>query len=348
MRHSLNHPPWGRSRTGGAGLAWTLVGFAILLAVLMHGILGFYQEKRLQAEYGPENVIHIESDGLFRGVIYLADSSEQVSFKDPLLRQVYLVLLAFLWLAGLFLALRIRHKIRALARKSEQDLREQAERAIHDLKTPLSALKMVAEYPDGPNANLVPILQRAADRVEQIIQDLERRALASPEVFDRTPFLLVDTVQSIVTELRWNKKFNAIGFKIQPPSEPITAQGLPRAELERHLMNLLTNAMESCLETANQSHPGLIEIDFKMLSRGGVSIEIKDNGAGLTRESEHKFFQRGFSLKKGRLRGRGLYFARKFAESFGGRILLRPREDQRGAIAEFHIPKEHISIAQAR
>nr|HQU58523.1 ATP-binding protein [Saprospiraceae bacterium] len=107
--------------------------------------------------------------------------------------------------------------------------------------------------------------------------------------------------------------------------------------LVRHIIdNLLSNAIK-------YSPPGRpVEVALKN-EAGKLSIQVKDEGPGLSPEDMERVFQKGISLSAKPTsgessRGEGLYLARRFARAMGGQITVKSKPGQ-GAVFSAQFPK---------
>jgi signal transduction histidine kinase len=104
-----------------------------------------------------------------------------------------------------------------------------------------------------------------------------------------------------------------------------------RVQLQLVLINLLTNAIEAHLATADR--PRNIAIRLAAQKDRGVVLEVSDNGAGMTREDMARAFDPFFTTKSNGA-GLGLSLCRIVVEAHGGRIWASRGEDHG---ATFHV-----------
>ena len=114
-----------------------------------------------------------------------------------------------------------------------------------------------------------------------------------------------------------------------------------RVQLQRVLINLFTNAMESLEATPNRQHRMLVTT--KALEDGSVLLEITDNGIGITPEQMAHIFDAFFTTKATGT-GLGLTLCRTVVEEHGGR-LWASHGGTHGATFSMRLPASSLSYA---
>jgi len=119
---------------------------------------------------------------------------------------------------------------------------------------------------------------------------------------------------------------------------------LPPVSVDRHqimqiLVNLVSNAKHA-LEAAQQEKRELVvaidEVD------GGVRIEVRDNGVGITRENLAKVFNHGFTTKK-KGHGFGLHNCANAAQQMDGSLTAYSDGPGTGASFVLRMPVEYAN-----
>nr|BFE60063.1 HAMP domain-containing sensor histidine kinase [Dactylosporangium thailandense] len=180
----------------------------------------------------------------------------------------------------------------------------------HQLRTPLTALLLALEsalrdpQPDprrlrAAAANALRRAERLRDTVEELL-DLARDTHVSAEPLDVAGLLAG-------ARERWHGEFAARGRRLVLPSLPrLPVVPASNAAARQILDVLLANALAHGAGTATVAVTEL---------GPGVSIEVGDEGPGITGDPERVFARRA--------RGIGLSLARSLAEAEGGRLLVR-------------------------
>jgi signal transduction histidine kinase len=105
---------------------------------------------------------------------------------------------------------------------------------------------------------------------------------------------------------------------------------LDRHALYRAILNLVTNAIDACLE----SERGNIVILKSKLQAGYVLLTVEDNGVGMSPETQKRVAERFFTTKQSSGTGLGLAVTKKIAEKLGGVLEI---ESTLGRGSAFHI-----------
>jgi Mg2+-importing ATPase len=198
--------------------------------------------------------------------------------------------------------------------------------AAHELRTPLAALRLTGESAlragktEGYEEAIGGMLEEA-ERVGRVIEQLLLLARAESgqlPVRSRTVTVgeLVGPVLETLRVLAESKGQSVVG-----PEDPEVIVWADADLFRIVLENLLANAIQ-------HSPPGsTIEIQARRLERGGVAVEVVDDGPGLMPDEEEKVFLRfvrGRGAPSGGT-GLGLPMARWAAEAFGGKLVFERR-----------------------
>ena len=227
----------------------------------------------------------------------------------------------------------IRETSRSLNRMRERVMNSMEERdrmlaaLRHDLRTPLTRLKLWAEEAEPENVRL-----RLLENVRQI-QDMAAQGIELAESLSpREPWAMLDlrafveTVSDDYAEEGRNVTLKGDDRRMQ--SQPLTIRTRPLC-LRRCLSNLIENA----LKYAGEAEVALVS------DERGVCIEVCDHGPGIQPELLEKVFEPWFRVESSRNRrtggsGLGLTIARNMAGFSGASLSLcnRPEGGLRASI----------------
>jgi len=120
-----------------------------------------------------------------------------------------------------------------------------------------------------------------------------------------------------------------------------------RVQIQRVLINLLTNAIESLGPTRGRSElmtrdrPRRIAIRSMPLDGKNVLVEISDTGVGIPPEKMPRIFDAFFTTKSTGT-GLGLSLCRTIVEEHGGRLWASSGEEH-GATFHLQLPRSNLS-----
>jgi two-component system, NtrC family, nitrogen regulation sensor histidine kinase NtrY len=214
--------------------------------------------------------------------------------------------------------------------------RDAARALAHDLKNPLTAMRMALgrltrpERSDAAVGEALALLQDELDvliRMSQTFSEFAR--LPDPE---RRLVELAPLVRDVARLYEPESLPTRITVEIE--REAVVLGDVD--QLRRALGNLVKNAVEAS-RAAGQT--GAINVRLAAArDPGEVSLIVRDDGVGLAAPIEGAALMRGLtSAKPGADRGLGLPIAHKIAHDHGGRIRLAPATP-RGAEAVLELP----------
>ena len=232
-----------------------------------------------------------------------------------------LVLIAGLGVAGHLLSGRSIRPAAAALQQQEVLLAETA----HDLRTPVAALRALAEAALGnpeQRADLLPRTVRLAARMGSIIDDLLVRArlAAGVEQLTLQPVWLDQLVAGVVEETQTG------GAQVTLTAAPTKVNADP-ALLQRAVGNLLDNAVRYGRQPGQEA---VVHITV-----AGGTVTVADHGPGIDPEAAGDAFDRFSST--GGSSGLGLSIVRWVVQSHGGTLSVY-NADEGGAIFELSLP----------
>ncbi|RED60602.1 sensor histidine kinase [Cohnella phaseoli] len=188
---------------------------------------------------------------------------------------------------------------------------------VHQMKTPLSVIRLTMEQEDDPRS--ASVLEEA-DRMEKGLETVLYAARL--ETFDRDFRVESVSLKTICENAIRDNKRLFIGSKVYPDLQvdPALLVESDAKWLGFLIGQIVTNAVKYSAE----SHE---KVTFFSFLRGSEAVlEIRDRGIGIPPEDIKRVFQPFFTGDNGRKfresTGMGLYFAREIAERLGHRIEL--------------------------
>ncbi|MDX6524550.1 MAG: hypothetical protein QOI43_61 [Gaiellales bacterium] len=231
--------------------------------------------------------------------------------------------------------------------RAERDDADRARRNLiasvsHDLRTPLTSLRLLVEAIDdgvlaGPEET-AEALRRAKQHVatlSTLVDDLFE--LARLEAGDISWTLsqvgVAELIDETVEAFRPQAEQKGLVLSECVPSDVAPVRGNPE-KLQRVLYNLMQNAVR------HTPQDGTVTLRAER-DDGFVRIEVADDGEGIpSDQAEHvfeRFFRGGDGARNGTGAGLGLSISRAIVEAHGGRIWIEPGE-QRGTRVVFTVP----------
>jgi signal transduction histidine kinase len=231
--------------------------------------------------------------------------------------------------------------------RSERDDADRARRNLvasvsHDLRTPLTSLRLLVEAIDdgvveGP-AETADALRRAKGYVttlSTLVDDLFE--LARLEAGDISWTLsqvgVAELIDETVEAFRPLAEQKGLVLTESVPGDVAPVRGNPE-KLQRVLYNLVQNAVR------HTPQDGTVSLRAEG-DAGFVRIEVADDGEGIPAEQAEQVFERFFrggdGARNGTGAGLGLSISRAIVEAHGGRIWVEPREG-RGSRVIFTVP----------
>ena len=174
------------------------------------------------------------------------------------------------------------------------DMRQFSAAMAHELRTPLTALRgeiemaMRAAGPDAAQVDRYASQIEEIDKLKRLIDDVLMLARAEsgqiPLTFERVD--LTSLAASVVEDLAPVAEVKQLALQMEP-APAIDVEG-DRSWLERMLLNLLDNAIKYT--------PDGGRITVRLKAASDVTLEVEDNGIGLSPADAHRVFERFFRV----------------------------------------------------
>jgi two-component system, OmpR family, phosphate regulon sensor histidine kinase PhoR len=197
--------------------------------------------------------------------------------------------------------------------------------ASHELKTPVAALRVLAEtlltaLPDDPEAGrgFAVRIDREAERLDALVRDLLDLSRLERGALDVEPVDLVGLTKEVVGSYADRAEERRI--KLRTELQPNVAMRGDRAQLGLLLSNLVDNAVRYT------SSRGTVRVRLDG-SESRAVLQVTDTGRGIPAGELSRIFERFYRIDKARTRqtggtGLGLAIVRHVAESHGGTVTV--------------------------
>lgn len=203
----------------------------------------------------------------------------------------------------------------------------------HELKTPLTTIRIAAEILHAARDRLDPAAARSAelltaqlDRFEALLADLLEmsRFDAGAAMLDAERRDVRDVVVTAVDQATALAAQKGVWLHVELPDGPVVADVDPR-RIERILRNLLVNALE---------HAEQNPVEIRLAADdAALGVRVRDHGVGMTPEESGHVFDRFWRADPARARttggtGLGLAISQEDAHLHGGRLEVWSRPGQ--------------------
>jgi light-regulated signal transduction histidine kinase (bacteriophytochrome) len=247
------------------------------------------------------------------------------------------------------LDLRVKERTAALREytvkleQSNRDLEEFAHVASHDLQEPLRKIQTFSDRLSTVNQDCfderglqyLGSMQKAAARMQGLVQDLLGYARVSSKAQPATRFSLKEVAEEVVVDL---------GVLLEESGGRVEIGDLPEVEADRGQMRqLLQNLIGNGLKYRSDAYP-LVRVHSVQADSGPVcEFHVEDNGIGFSQEHTGKIFAPFQRLhgKSSQYQGTGVGLAicRRIVERHGGSITARSTPGN-GAVFIVKLPKK--------
>jgi signal transduction histidine kinase len=218
------------------------------------------------------------------------------------------------------MVLKLEDSAKLLARSEREGAwREMARQVAHEIKNPLTPMKLSIQYLqkaiDSNSPDAKPISQSVAktlveqiDYLSNIASDFSNFANIGNPVMEKVN--LSESIQSVV-DLFSMEENGSISYEKSKEEIFVMAD---KTQLNRLFTNLIRNAFES----ASGTYKAEVQIQCT-LSKNKVLIKITDNGEGIKTEMKDKIFYPNFTTKTSGT-GLGLAMCKSIVEQMKGEI----------------------------
>jgi len=209
-------------------------------------------------------------------------------------------------------------------RSADTARRELLAQIAHDLKTPLASLQGYLEtwlllHPEADDRAHIEIALRNGRQLHRLVEQLLELARldAGQETLSTEPVVVAEVAHDVMAKFALEAQQRGVLLSVDAPVPGIRIEA-DIAKLERVLVNLVDNALRHTVEGG--------EVRLSILeSSTGVSIELRDNGAGIASEHlphifEPRYHSGSVPGDRSTHLGLGLAIVRRLLELHGSHI----------------------------
>jgi PAS domain S-box-containing protein len=254
----------------------------------------------------------------------------------------------------------IRHDITQLKLAEEQILKQAAElqRAAqlsfvgelaaglaHEIKNPLAGIQGGVDIlirrrdKNDPEREALEGMRHEVERIDSTVRALLDRA--RPRLVSVRASSLTEIVRRAVNLARAQvtnstSRDRRVSIEFDPPDDPMTIHIDP-AQIEDAVLNLIINAIEAANGEGEVTiHVARSEDNYAEEFEGEATVEVSDNGRGISEEDLTRIFNPFFTTRPGGT-GLGLPAVRRIARAHGGGVEVRSSLGN-GSTFTLHLP----------
>jgi len=218
----------------------------------------------------------------------------------------------------------------------EQAWREMAKQVAHEIKNPLTPMRLTVQSfdrkfnPEDPN-----VRSKMKEYSESLIQQIDvMSSIASAfSDFAKMPTQRKERLDVVDVIKHALDIFNEEDYIKYYPTEKELFANLDKTQLIRVITNLVKNASQ-----AKSNEGDTPKIEVKVTSNNDtIIITISDNGKGISEENKKRIFEPKFTTKSSGM-GLGLPMVKNIIEAYGGTISFTSTENV-GTVFTITLPK---------
>lgn len=214
--------------------------------------------------------------------------------------------------------------------------------ASHELKTPLTSLKLYSQYleknlrkqDDNNNADVAKKMDDQINKLTALVNDLldVTKIQNGKILLNKSDFNFDELVNEIITEQQMSTS-----HRIYLEAENIGNIYGDRHRISQVMSNLISNAIKYSPSSDK------IQITTKLTEEGCVLFSVRDYGIGIPEDKKDKVFEQYYRVSGSKEHtfpglGLGLYISSEIIKRSGGRIFVNSVEGK-GSDFCFEIPK---------
>lgn len=212
-------------------------------------------------------------------------------------------------------------------------VKELSDEVLHDLRSPVTALRTVGNRISAGNASSedIEIMEIACNRISAMCDSLRKNSGVA--IYKKGMVDVVSCVRSVAREKAYEE--GREGFEIRSTDTKLFAE-VDAPTFTRIISNILSNACEA---TPRESK---IEISIKK-TKSQISVSVTNFGPKIPLDVLENIFKKRYSY--GKLNGLGiaLHSARKNLRNWGGSISIS--SDKRGTVVEISLPAPYTTAS---
>ena len=206
--------------------------------------------------------------------------------------------------------------------RSEREMawREMAKQIAHEIKNPLTPMKLSVQQLLRSYKNKIPGWENLVDKMSKtLIEQIDALSAIASEfsLFARLPspvierINLVEKAQSVVELYKQSDNVKFVFDNHNNNEIYINAD-------KEQILRILTNLVKNAIQAIPSGKEGLVKVETYNYSSLAI-VKISDNGTGISDDVQQKLFNPNFTTKSGGM-GLGLVMVKNMVEGMGGKV----------------------------
>lgn len=201
----------------------------------------------------------------------------------------------------------------------QKDYREYIESWVHEIKAPITSIALSCEnHRDEVTRNISQENQKIENYVEMALYYARLGAVYKDYQLQETD--LGEVAREVLGRNKYYLIQNRVQVEVNCPHRVSTDKKWILFILNQLILN----------STKYRKEEGANIWIFTSSTEKGVSLSVRDNGAGIPKEEQKRVFEKGFTGSNGRTHerstGMGLYLCQKLCQKMGLELTLESRE----------------------
>jgi nitrogen fixation/metabolism regulation signal transduction histidine kinase len=217
-------------------------------------------------------------------------------------------------------------KVQMVRLEREGAWREMAKQVAHDIKNPLTTMKLsmqqlerVSSNPEQAAAYLRKAITRLIEQIDSLAQIASEFSMfANLDIRQKNDVVINEVVESVHDLFSEQKN---VALELTLPKEVFHILGD-----KNHLIRVLNNLVINAIQSIPSDRTGRVSVS--LVRKGKLSVvQISDNGGGIPPEIRERVFEPNFTTKTSGS-GLGLAICKKIIEAHDGNIRFETRENE--------------------
>jgi signal transduction histidine kinase len=217
-------------------------------------------------------------------------------------------------------------KVQMVRLEREGAWREMAKQVAHDIKNPLTTMKLsmqqlerVSSNPEQAAAYLRKAITRLIEQIDSLAQIASEFSMfANLDIRQKNDVVINEVVESVHDLFSEQKN---VALELTLPKEVFHILGD-----KNHLIRVFNNLVINAIQSIPSDRTGRVSVS--LVRKGKLSVvQISDNGGGIPPEIRERVFEPNFTTKTSGS-GLGLAICKKIIEAHDGNIRFETRENE--------------------